>query len=84
LLGEIGSAFWPSEWAYAEIDVYFADCPSGGHDMLCLDYTDCGPTGEPRVVHVDQEWDYKVTFVAANFESFIRGLVSMEDFKLRG
>ncbi len=84
LLGEIGSAFWPSEWGYPEIGVYFADCPSGGHDMLCLDYTDCGPTGEPRIVHVDQEWDYKVTFVAPNFESFIRGLVPKEDFKLHG
>jgi hypothetical protein len=48
--------------------------------MLCLDYRECGPTGEPRVVHIDQEYDYKITFVAPNFESFIRGLVSDEDF----
>ncbi len=42
--------------------------------MLCLDYRDCGPQGEPTVVHVDQESDYKITFVAKDFASFIRGL----------
>jgi hypothetical protein len=82
LLGEVGSKFWSLEWGYPEIGVYFADCPSAGHDMLCLDYSDCGPTGEPRVVHVDQERDHKVTFVAPNFEAFIRGLASDEDFDL--
>jgi hypothetical protein len=42
--------------------------------MICLDYRKCGPTGEPCVVHVDQELDYAITHVAENFESFIRGL----------
>jgi hypothetical protein len=42
--------------------------------MVCLDYSECGPTGEPRVMHIDGEWDYKVVVVAPNFESFIRGL----------
>jgi len=42
--------------------------------MVCLDYSECGPTGEPRVVHIDQEWDYKVVIVAPNFESFICNL----------
>ena len=74
LCGDCGSQFWIDEWGYPPIGVYFADCPSAGHDMLCLDYRDCGPTGEPRVVHVDQERDYKITFVAETFEAFIRGL----------
>lgn len=50
-----------------------------GHWWLCLDYRDCGPTGEPTVVHCDNgsesasgenEW----FTVAPTFDSFVRGL----------
>jgi hypothetical protein len=74
LLGEVGSQFWIDEWGYPSIGVYFADCPSAGHDMVCLDYRACGPTGEPQVVHIDQEADYRIVPVAESFEAFIRGL----------
>jgi hypothetical protein len=74
LCGEFSSRFWVDVWGYPPIGVYFADCPSAGHDMLCLDYRLCGVNGEPRVVHVDQELDYKITLVAPTFESFVRGL----------
>ena len=74
LCGEFRSQFWVEEWGYPPIGIYFADCPSAGHDMVCLDYRACGPTGEPQVVHVDQEWDYKIVFLAENFETFVRGL----------
>jgi hypothetical protein len=50
--------------------------------MLCLDYRDCGPDGEPCVVHVDQEFDYRVTFVASDFEAFIRGLEGDDSFEI--
>lgn len=80
LCGQFGSSFWVSEWGYPDIGVYFADCPSAGHDMLCLDYRACGPLGEPSVVHVDQELDYKVTRVAPTFEAFVRGLEPDESF----
>jgi len=80
LCGEIGSEFWIEEWGYPEIGVYVCDCPSAGHDMICLDYRDCGPTGEPQVVHVDQEDDYRITHVADNFGDFIQGLQPSEDF----
>jgi len=33
------------------------------------------------MVHVDQEFGYKITFVADNFEKFIRGLESDEVFE---
>jgi len=80
LCGGFGSQFHIDEWGYPPIGVYFADCPSAGHDLLCLDYSSCGPSGEPRVVHVDQENDYKITHVADTFEQFVRGLESDEAF----
>ncbi len=72
--GSFGSQFWIDEWGYPAIGIYFADCPSAGHDMLCLSYETCGPTGEPSVVYVDQESNYRITHVADSFEAFIRGL----------
>lgn len=42
--------------------------------MLCLDYRRCGETGDPRVVHVDQELNDKITNIADNVESAIRGI----------
>ena len=80
LCGELGSQFMIDEWGYPEIGVCVCDCPSAGHDMVMLDYSACGKTGEPTVVHVDQEDDYRITFLAPDFESFIRGLVSDEVF----
>ncbi len=71
---QTGSRFWINEWGYPPVGVYFADCPSGGHDMICLDYRACGPSGEPQVIHVDQESDYAITQIAPNFEMFVRGL----------
>ena len=53
LCGELGSQFMIDEWGYPEIGVYFGDCPSAGHDMICLDYRKNGKDGEPQVVHVD-------------------------------
>ncbi len=73
LCGPFGSRFWIEEWGYPDIG-YFADCPSGGHDMLCLDYRECGRDGEPRVVHVDEQSDYKITHVSDNFAAFVDGL----------
>lgn len=81
LCGDLGSKHWIEEWEYPPIGVYFADCPSAGHDMVCLDYRACGPEGEPQVVHVDQEWDYEIVFVAENFEAFIRGLEDESAFR---
>lgn len=77
LCGELGSAFWIHEWGYPDIGVYFADCPSAGHDMIALDYR---ASGEPTVVHVDQEIDYRITPLASDFATFIGGLVPGEHF----
>ncbi|MBO1696743.1 DUF2185 domain-containing protein [[Clostridium] symbiosum] len=74
LCGELGSQFMIAEWEYPAIGVAICDCPSAGHDMIFLDYRACGPQGEPAVVHVDQENDYKITHLADSFEEFICGL----------
>lgn len=76
LCGKLGSRFMIEEWGYPDDGVYICDCPSAGHDMILLDYSECGKNGEPQVVHIDQESDYEKTFLAKDFESFIRGLVN--------
>lgn len=80
ICGEIGSRFMIEEWGYPDIGIAIADCPSAGHDMIFLDYRQCGPQGEPGVVHIDQEDDYEITHLADNFEEFIRMLVSEEEY----
>jgi hypothetical protein len=74
LCGELGSRFMMEEWGYPDIGVAICDCPSAGHDMIFLDYRRCGPEGEPEVVHIDQESDYAITYLAGDFDSFIHGL----------
>lgn len=82
LCGESGSKLMIEEWEYPDTGIYFCDCPSGGHDMIMLDYSKCGKEGEPEVVHVDQEFDYKKTFLAKNFSTFIKGLVNADKFEI--
>lgn len=81
LLGSMGSRFMEQEWEYPAIGVYFADTPTAGHSEFALDYRECGPQGEPAVVVVDQEDEYRVSSIAKDFATFIRGLVSEEEFQ---
>lgn len=80
LCGDLGSEFRKSEWGYPDIGIYICDTPSAGHDMIALDYRICGKNGEPSIVHVDQEANYTITFLAKDFETFICGLVGEEVF----
>lgn len=80
LCGELGSKFWEEEWEYPPIGIYFADTPSAGHEMIALDYRGCGKRGEPCVVYLDQEDDYKITTVAPDFATFIKGLVDEDAY----
>ena len=82
--GEYGQELWIEDWGYPDIGVAICDCPSAGHDMIFLDYRECGPQGEPRVVHIDQECDYEITHLADNFEEFIRKLVHEDAFEEKG
>jgi hypothetical protein len=84
---ELGSRFMVEKAGYPDIGIVVCECPSGGHDAVMLDYTLCGKNGEPRVLHVDVESE-RITLLAPDFETFIRGLVnaevydtSEEDFK---
>ncbi len=76
LCGPLGSTFMQEEWGYPDFGICICNCPSAGHDMIMLDYRECGPHGDPTVVHVDQGADFEVTFLASDFEAFIRGLVN--------
>ncbi|MDT0529139.1 SMI1/KNR4 family protein [Micromonospora sp. DSM 115977] len=77
LCGALGSAFWITEWGYPDIGIYIADCPSAGHDMVALDYRS---PGQPTVVHVDQEWNYQITILAPDFETFLAGLIDESEY----
>jgi hypothetical protein len=52
--------------------------------MVALDYRECGPDGEPQVVHVDQEEGFRITKLAGNFDEFIRGLEPDDAFHSGG
>ncbi|RKN84330.1 SMI1/KNR4 family protein [Paenibacillus ginsengarvi] len=80
LCGSLGSRFMLEDWGYPDIGVVICDCPSAGHDVIMLDYRVCGRDGEPAVVHVDQEADYRITALAPSFAAFIAGLVGEEVF----
>lgn len=48
--GELGSPYMIDMWDYPDTGIYICDCPSAGHDMIMLDYTNGGKNGEPEVV----------------------------------
>ena len=79
LCGEFGSKFWIEEWKYPNIGIAICGTSSGGHDMIFLDYSDCGQEGEPCVVHIDQEGGYEITYLADNFKDFVDGLFTSLD-----
>ncbi|AJS57891.1 SMI1/KNR4 family protein [Paenibacillus sp. IHBB 10380] len=81
LCGDSGSRFVIENGGYPEIGVAIFECPSES-GVVMLDYRSSGNDGEPEVVHVDKENNYKITRLAPNFEAFIRGLVNEELYVL--
>ncbi|MRN53998.1 cell wall assembly protein [Paenibacillus sp. LC-T2] len=76
LCGASGSRVVIETGGYPEIGVVICDCSSADHGVVMLDYRSSGNDGEPEVVHVGQEKNHKITKLAKNYETFIRGLVS--------
>ena len=77
---QLGSTFFIREWGYPDIGIIIGHCPSAGHDAIMLDYSQCGPNGNPRVVHVDVETHPTptVTVVTFEFSAFLQGLVDCD------
>ena len=79
--GEFGSEYMTQEWGYPAIGVVVFDTPAAGPDTVMLDYSRCGPSGEPRLVYVDD--DRSVLPVADNFGEFVAKLVDCSAFDAR-
>jgi hypothetical protein len=74
--GEMESRYLIPEWGYPDVGIVIADTPSAGHDVVMLDYSLCGPQGEPRVIHVETESEEPIVIVLApDVEAFAKGLV---------
>lgn len=81
LCGGTGYSNWIDGWGYPAIGIPICDTFTAGHDMIFLDYSECGRDGEPKVVHIDQESDYDVSKIAENFEEFIGLLQTEEEYE---
>ena len=54
--GALGSRYLVPEWQYPRIGVVFCETTAAGHETVMLDYTACGPRGEPAVTFVPEVW----------------------------
>ena len=78
----LGSKAMTPDWGYPDVGIVVGECPSAGHDVIMLDYSECGPQGEPRVIHVETETagEPEVLVLAPNFQAFLDGLVDCSAF----
>ena len=68
--GEFGSDYLIAEWGYPNIGLVVGQCPSAGHDVVMLDYSDVGADSrQPSIAYVDE--DRIPRRVASSFEEFI-------------
>jgi len=71
---EFGSRHWIEQAGLPEIGIAVGMTTTAGHDAIMLDYSGCGPKGEPRVVFVDPEDDVTAV-LASDFAEFLHDLV---------
>lgn len=74
----LGSSYLIDEWDYPNIGVVICLTPSGGHDTVMLDYSKCGPLGEPAVSYIDE--DRVPRQVADSFGEFLNRLLPCDQF----
>jgi hypothetical protein len=76
---QFGTRHLISQAGLPEIGIVVGWTPAAGHDAVMLDYSACGPRGEPRVVHVDPEDDASAV-LASDLAEFLRGLVDCRPY----
>ena len=76
---ECGSRNAIEQAGLPEIGIAIGMTPTAGHDAVMLDYSVCGPQGEPRVVFADPEDDL-TTVLTPDFETFLRALVDCRPY----
>ena len=69
---------------YYEANLISICSSNSGHSNIYLDYNECGPQGEPRVISIDNEFnmedlDAEPYVLAKNFEDFISRLCDSDD-----
>ena len=69
---------WINEWQYPKIGIPFGETQTAGHDIYFMDFRE-RINDEPRIIRIDQEYDYEEYLVASNFEDFLRKLSNNED-----
>ena len=77
---EFGTRRMIEQAGYPEIGLIIGWTPTAGHDAIMLDYSACGPQGEPRVIHIDAE-SGDCAVLAPNFEAFLGGLVDCKQYE---
>lgn len=75
------SAYLIGEWEYPDVGLVVGYTPSGGHEILLLDYTDSGPQGEPAVLYAEEndEGGWDAHRVAPTFSDFVAALVEVPE-----
>jgi hypothetical protein len=76
---EFGSRHMIDQAGLPEIGIVVGMTPTAGHDAIMLDYSLCGPRGEPRIVLIDPEDDVTAV-LAADFEAFLSGLADCRPY----
>lgn len=73
--GPLSSGALIAEWGYPDIGIVICDMPSGGHDIIMLDYSD--GDGEPSVAYIDE--DRRPQRIANSFSEFLNLLRRCEE-----